>query len=182
MSELSQLQSEAKRLAKQVNQRIVRLEREAQADVLSIERLRSKLDQKSVNGWTESGRVRFNNKMNDDQLNAIITAMEQFKKEKTSSISGLKQQLIETRKKAKQPTMSYQDMFDYTVVKEDLESWATQHIQASKYYHIQKWSKEKGKSKKEFADIIIKASEDLTNDEDTVKKINKLYNKYVKTK
>lgn len=182
MSELSQLQNQAKQLAKQVNQRLLRLEREANGDVISIMHLRNKLDQKSVNGWTKSGRVKFNSKMSDDQLESIITAMEQFKKEKTSTISGLKEALTETRKKSKQKDMSYQEMFDYIVVKDDLESWVTQHMQASKYYHISKWAKDKGKSKNEFADIIVKASEDLTNDEDTIKKINKLYNKYVKTK
>ena len=182
MSELSKLQSQAKQLAKQVNQRIVRLEREANADVISIMHLRNKLDTKAVQGWTKSGRVRFNKNMDDTQLNAIMTAMEQFKEEKTSSILGLRESLTETRKRAKQKDMSYQEMFDYILVKDDLEGWMTQHMQASKYYHITKWSKDKGKSKDQFVDIIIKASEDLTNDEDTVKRINKLYNKYVKKK
>ena len=68
MSELSQLQSEAKRLAKQVNQQSLRLEREAKGDTIAIMHLRNKLDTKAVQGWTKSGRVRFNTKMEEIQL------------------------------------------------------------------------------------------------------------------
>lgn len=182
MSELSQLQSEAKRLAKQVNQQILRLEREAKGDTIAIMHLRNKLDTKAVQGWTKSGRVRFNSKMNDVQLNAIVIAVEQFKNEKTSTISGLKKELEKTRKETGEKDFSYQDMFDYRIITTDLEGWITQHMKASKYYHISKWAYDKGKTKNEFVDIIIKSSEDLTNDEDTIKRIRRLYDEYIPNK
>lgn len=180
MSELSQLQSEAKRLAKQVNQQILRLEREANGDVISIMHLRNKLDQKSVNGWTKSGRVKFNKKLSDDQLESIITAMQQFKKEKTSTIQGLKKELEKTRKQTGEKDFTYQDMFDYKIITTDLEGWITQHVQASKYHHITKWSKEKQRTEEQYIADIIKASEDLTNDNETRQRISRLYDKYVK--
>lgn len=182
MSELSQLQSEAKRLAKQVNQQILRLEREAKGDTIAIMHLRNKLDTKAVQGWTKSGRVRFNSKMNDVQLNAIVIAVEQFKNEKTSTISGLKKELEKTRKETGEKDFTYQDMFDYRIITSDLEGWITQHMKASKYYHISKWAYDKGKTKNEFVDIIIKSSEDLTNDEDTIKRIKRLYDEYIPNK
>ena len=182
MSELSQLQSEAKRLAKQVNQQILRLEREAKGDTIAIMHLRNKLDTKAVQGWTKSGRVRFNSKMNDVQLNAIVIAVEQFKNEKTSTISGLKKELEKTRKETGEKNFTYQDMFDYRIITTDLEGWITQHMKASKYYHISKWAYDKGKTKNEFVDIIIKSSEDLTNDEDTIKRIKRLYDEYIPNK
>ena len=182
MSELSQLQSEAKRLAKQVNQQILRLEREAKGDTIAIMHLRNKLDTKAVQGWTKSGRVRFNSKMNDVQLNAIVIAVEQFKNEKTSTISGLKKELEKTRKETGEKDFTYQDMFDYRIITTDLEGWITQHMKASKYYHISKWAYDKGKTKNEFVDIIIKSSEDLTNDEDTIKRIKRLYDEYIPNK
>ena len=180
MSEYTQLQQEVKKLSKQVNQQLVRLEREAKGDTLAIMHLRNKLDTKTVEGWTKSGRVRFNKKMDDDQLNAVKIAMEQFKKEKTASLSGLKQELAKTRKETGEKNFSYQDMFDYQIITTDLEGWITQHMKASKYYHISKCAKEKGKTNEEYIDIIIKASEDLKNDEDTRKRIDRLYDKYVK--
>ena len=182
MSELSQLQSEAKRLAKQVNQQILRLEREAKGDTIAIMHLRNKLDTKAVQGWTKSGRVRFNSKMNDVQLNAIVIAVEQFKNEKSSTISGLKKELEKTRKETGEKDFTYQDMFDYRIITTDLEGWITQHMKASKYYHISKWAYDKGKTKNEFVDIIIKSSEDLTNDEDTIKRIKRLYDEYIPNK
>ena len=182
MSELTQLQSDAKRLAKQVNQQILRLEREAKGDTIAIMHLRNKLDTKAVQGWTKSGRVRFNSKMNDVQLNAIVIAVEQFKNEKTSTISGLKKELEKTRKETGEKDFTYQDMFDYRIITSDLEGWITQHMKASKYYHISKWAYDKGKTKNEFVDIIIKSSEDLTNDEDTIKRIKRLYDEYIPNK
>lgn len=180
MSELSQLQSEAKRLSKQVNQQILRLEREAKGDTIAIMHIRNKLDTKAVQGWTKSGRVRFNNKMNDDQLNAIITAMEQFKKEKTSTISGLKKELEKVRKQTGEKDFTYQDMFDYKIITTDLEGWITQHVQASKFHHITKWAKDKQRTEEQYIADIIRASEDLTNDDDTRARISRLYDKYVK--
>lgn len=179
MNDLSELQSEARKLAKQVNQQILRLERVAKGETIAIMHLRNKLDSKIVQGWTKSGRVRFNTKMNDDQLNAIITAIEQFKEEKTGSVKGLKQALERTRQETGENDFTYQDMFDYVVVTTDLEGWITQHMKASKYYHIAHWCEKQQKSKSEFVDIMIKASEDLTNDEDTVKKIKRLYDEYI---
>lgn len=179
MSELSELQQQAKRLSKQVNQQLVRLEREVKGDTLAILHLRNKLDTKSVEGWTKSGRVRFNKKMDNEQLNAIVTAMEQFKKEKTATISGLKKELARTRKESGDSSFLYQDMFDYQIITTDLEGWITQHMKASKYYHISKWAKDKGKTKDEYVDILIKASEDLRNDEETVVRIERLYDKYM---
>ena len=182
MSELSELQQQAKQLSKQVNQQILRLEREAKGDTLAIMHLRNKLDTKTVEGWTKSGRVRFNKKMDTEQLKSIMTAMEQFKKEKTSTIKGLKQELSKTRNLSGDKSFTYQDMLDYQIITTDLEGWITQHMKASKYYHISKWAKEKGKTKDEYVDILIKASEDLKNDNETVARIERLYDKHLASK
>ena len=61
--ELNNLQSEVQKLTKQVNQRLVRLEREVKGDTIEIMTLRTKLDNDYMKSWTKGQRVRFSKKL-----------------------------------------------------------------------------------------------------------------------
>lgn len=180
MSELSALQQQAKKLSKQVNQQILRLERETKTETIAVMNLRNRLDVGFVSGWTKGGRVRFSKKMTDIQLKATIKAIEMFKKEETSTVRGVRRALKNARQTTGQPEFDYKDLFDYTVIEEDLIAWITRYIPPSKFDALVHHAQEHNYSENQFVDMLLKASAELTNDEDTIDKIKRLYNKYVK--
>lgn len=180
MSELSALQQQAKKLSKQVNQQILRLERETKTETTAVINLRNRLDVGFVNGWTKGGRVRFSKKMTDIQLKATIKAMEMFKKEPTSTVRGVRKALQNARRETKQEKFDYQDLFDYITIEEDLIAWITRYIPPSKFDALVHHAQEHNYTESQFVDMILKASAELTNDEDTIDKIKRLYDKYVK--
>ena len=176
----NELQQEVKKLVKRANQRILMLERKIKSDTIQVENLRNKLDTEYVKGWTKKGRIKFNKNLSEWQLQAIKKATSDFLKEGTT-IREYKKEFEEKKKElGVGEEFTYEDYYYLQQGELDLYAWITRHIPPSKFDHILEYAIEKDYTQASFVDLIIKMSETLTNDEDTVKKIKQLYNKYVK--
>ena len=66
--EQTKLYNELKRLSKQANQRIVRLERTFGKDTWATKKLKSKIETEPLQSWTSTGRVRVNKSMTITQI------------------------------------------------------------------------------------------------------------------
>ena len=179
--DLKQLQNEVKKLAKTVNQRILRIERTIKADTLAVENLRNRLDTEYVKGMTKSGRVRFNKSLSYWQLQGIKKASEEFLNKDVSTIKGLRKQLEEYRKENDLgEEFDYQDLFNYMKTEIDLYAWITRYIPPSQFDNIVEYAKEHNYTKTKFVDTILTVGKNVPNDLDSQERIKQLYNKYVK--
>lgn len=100
-SEEQELYNELKRLSKQANQRIVRLEREFGVNTWATRSLREKLETETVRAWTKTGRVAVRKSMDVTQMKATIKATKEFISNPTSRVKGVRQakaKAIETLK------------------------------------------------------------------------------------
>lgn len=88
--EEQKLYNELKKLAKQSNQRILRLEREYGTNTWATKKLRDKLDTIKLNAWTEGNRVRVSKKFSKIQMKGIIHLLENFIHDKTSRVARSK--------------------------------------------------------------------------------------------
>ena len=181
MDDLKQLQNDVKKLAKRVNQRILRIERTVKTETIAVENLRNKLDSEYVKGWTKSGRVRFNKKLSYWQLQGIKKASEEFLNKDVSTIKGLKKQLEEYRTEYnKGEEFDYEDLYNTMKLEIDLEAWITRYIPPSQFDNITEYAKEHNYSYEKYLEtLIIVADGRLVNDLDTKARIKKLYEKYV---
>ena len=74
------------------NQRIRRIQAKYGDNAWAVANLTAKLDNKVIQAISPySGEIRINKKMSDAQLNAIRSATDEFLKNKTSKLSGIKQ-------------------------------------------------------------------------------------------
>lgn len=99
--EKEKLLKELKKLAKRANQRLVRLEREYGKDTWASKKLRKRLEVEKLQAFTEKGRIRVSSKYNITQLNAVITATNQFLNSATSSKRGIEKIKKKTKEKFK---------------------------------------------------------------------------------
>lgn len=100
-SEEQELYNELKKLSKQANQRIVRLEREFGVNTWATRSLREKLESEKVQAWTKTGRVAVRKSMDVTQMKATIKATKEFISNPTSRVKGVRQakaKAIETLK------------------------------------------------------------------------------------
>ena len=88
---MNELFNELKKLGKRANQRIVRLERLTGAkETFAVKQLADYLSSMQVNGWTKTGRVRYNPNMTESQMIAIIKAVKDFLENETSRVAPVK--------------------------------------------------------------------------------------------
>lgn len=88
----NELFNELRQLAKQANQRILRLERyTGRQDAWAVANLRNRLDTEKLNAWTPKGRVRYNKSMNITELRAVIKATKMFIHSLTSTPKGVEE-------------------------------------------------------------------------------------------
>ena len=90
--------NELKKLSKQANQRIVRLERLTKTkNSFAVKQLKDYLTSSKVNTWTKKtksragGRVGVSKKYTAEQMEATIKAVKNFLKAETSRVAGVKQ-------------------------------------------------------------------------------------------
>lgn len=181
MDDLKQLQNDVKRLAKRVNQRLLRIERTVKTETLAVENLRNRLDSDYVKGWTKSGRVRFNKSLSYWQLQGIKKASEEFLNKDISTIKGLKKQLEEYRNEYNVgEDFGYEDLYNIVKTELDLYAWITRYLAPSQFDNITSYASEHNYSYEKYLDaLIITAQGKLVNDLDTQERIRKLYEKYV---
>lgn len=177
--ELNELQNKVKKLAKQTNQRLLRLEREVKVDTIDIMRLRNKLDTDYMKSWTKSGRVSFSKKLPYIKLLAQKKALEEFI-ESDTTIPKIRKKLKNAQERYQRPDLTFLDLLDLETIEEDLYDWITQYIYASEFDHLTNWAKSNNITQENYITIIINhARGNILNDEDAIEKIKRLYNKYV---
>lgn len=177
--ELNDLQNDVKRLSKQVNQRLLRLEREVKGDTIEIMTLRNKLDNDYMKSWTKGGRVRFSKNLPYIKLMAEKKALQEFVAGDTT-VPKIRKKLENARKTTGKPDFSYQDLLDFQTIEEDLYDWICQYMYPSEFDNLTNWATETGMQQDDYVTMIINhARKTILNDEDAIDKIKRLYNKYV---
>ena len=177
--ELNDLQNDVKRLSKQVNQRLLRLEREVKGDTLEIMTLRTKLDNDYMKSWTKGGRVRFSKNLPYIKLQAQKKVLQEFIAGDTT-VPAMRKKLKNAREKYSREDLTYQDLLDFQTTEEDLYDWITQYMYPSEFDNITGWCARVGISQEKYVEIILDhARKTILNDEDAIEKIKRLYNKYV---
>lgn len=84
-SEQIELYNELKKLAKQANQRILRLEREFPEKTWAVKNLEEKLSVEPLKALSASGRVRVSKQYTETQMSVITNELKKFIKNKTST-------------------------------------------------------------------------------------------------
>ena len=124
-SEEQELYNELKRLSKQANQRIVRLEREFGVNTWATRSLREKLETETVRAWTKTGRVAVRKSMDVTQMKATIKATKEFISNPTSRVKGVRKakakaiQTLKTRLSTEVHEMTYEEAEALTLFFED---------------------------------------------------------------
>ena len=96
--------SEMKKLSKQANQRILRLERYSGTnEPFATKQLADYLSSSTLNAWTKTGRVATKKGLTPLQMTAINKAIRRFLKEDTSRVAGAKQYTKKLSKQAGKP-------------------------------------------------------------------------------
>lgn len=86
----NELFNELRQLAKQANQRILRLERfTGRQNSWAVANLRNRLDTEKLNAWTPKGRIKYNKSMNITELRAVIKSTKNFLNSATSTKRGI---------------------------------------------------------------------------------------------
>lgn len=177
--ELNSLQNEVQKLTKQVNQRLVRLEREVKGDTIEIMTLRTKLDNDYMKSWTKGQRVRFSKKLPYIKLQAQKKVLTEFLQGDTT-VPKIRKKLKNAQEKYGRPDIDYQDLLDLQTTEEDLYDWITQYMFASEFENLTNWASRTNMSQDNYVTMIINhARAEILNDEDAVEKIKRLYNKFV---
>lgn len=88
---MNELFNELKKLGKRANQRIVRLERLTGAkETFAVKQLADFLSSMQVNGWTKTGRVRYNPNMTETEMVSTIKAVKEFLEDELSRVAPVK--------------------------------------------------------------------------------------------
>lgn len=177
--EINDLQREVQKLTKQVNQRLLRLEREVHGDTIEIMTLRNKLDNDYMKSWTKGERVRFSKKLPYIKLQAQKKALQQFIAGETT-IPEMRKKLKNMQEQTGRPDLNYQDLLDLQTTEDDLYEWITQYMYASEFDNLTNWASRVGMEKGSYVTMIINhARGNILNDEDAQEKIERLYDKFV---
>ena len=179
---LDETLAKTKKLTKQVNQRLLRLEREIGKDIETTEmkNLHKYLNTKSMNAWTKSGRVSYSKiKMDPFKLDRLNKELTKFIEKPSTTVRGLRRELKQARE-TYMVDFDYKDLFDFKDIEEDLEDWILRYLTPSKFDALNDHAIRHNYSESEYVVMIVKqASGDILNDEDAIEKIKRLYQKYV---
>ena len=177
--EINDLQREVQKLTKQVNQRLLRLEREVKGDTIEIMTLRTKLDNDYMKSWTKGGRVRFSKKLPYIKLQAQKKVLKEFI-EGDTTVPKIRKKLKNAQRSYEKPNFDYQDLLDLQTTEDDLYEWITQYMYASEFDNLTNWASRVGMEKGSYVTMIINhARGNILNDEDAQEKIERLYDKFV---
>lgn len=181
-----QLFEELKKLSKRANQRLVRLERRfSKKDSWAAKKLRDRLDIKSLDAWTGSGRIKANKSMTEIQMKATIKAVNQFLNSATSTKTGIdrvRKTTISSIAKSMsidEKKLSYDEAETlYNMLSDDYTKDVLRYIPASEFWAIIEDAKENNDTVNDFLKRISDYIE-FGNDEDMRNKLIAIYHKYV---
>lgn len=174
-----------KKLSKQANQRIVRLEREFGVDSWAVKQLKRKLDNQAVSGWTSGGRVRVAKSMDRQQMLATIRATEKFIHSTTSRVKGAREVLQSNREKIaigldmEADKIDEEDVQKFIDIANESRSSILDKIDPSTFFAIVDYCKEINAPFTKFKELLEQYIT-IGNDVDLIKDAIYLYNKYVK--
>lgn len=97
-----QLYKELQKLSWRANKRIASVEKSYGKESWAIKKLRNRLDIPKLDSWTKGGRISISSKQSIPQMRAQINAVSQFLNSNTSTISGIKRAISNTKNAIKQ--------------------------------------------------------------------------------
>lgn len=166
--------SEMKKLSKQANQRIVRLERlTGEKEPFSVKQLSDYLSAETLNAWTEKGRVGAKKGLSELQMRSIIKATERFLNEETSRVAGVKSYTKKQSELAgipinyKQASVLYKAQKNYT--------WIYQYMTPSEFWDFARETVKQSWSVDTFIEKIMVYIIDRTLDETLKIDLQNLY-------
>lgn len=172
-AEEKKLYNDLRKLAKQANQRLLRLERlTGKQETFASKELYDYLSVSNLQAISKTGRIRVSKKFNVGQLSAIIKVTKRFLEEETSRVAGVKKITKEYSEKLdkkisfKQASTLFQTGRNYT--------WIYEFIPKSEFWDNVKVSKQQGWDKEEFIDQLKSLNERL-NDRTLKKDLESLY-------
>ena len=186
-----ELFEEVKKLSKQANQRIVRIEREFGKDKWAVKQLRNKLDTTKLDAWTKTGRVKYNKSMSTDQLRAVKKFVKKFLESKTSRIKGIKEtrkkQIESIRRRYKSDfddiTFTFEDAESvYQIFESDDYNWIYEYMSPSAFDACVETAIDTKASLNDWFSLLVTFSDRATipiEDLDIREKCEVLYNKFV---
>lgn len=171
-AEEKKLYNDLRKLAKQANQRLLRLERlTGKQETFAGKELYDYLSVSNIQAISKTGRIRVSKKFNVMQLSAIIKVTQRFIDD-VSSVADVKKITKEYSEKLgkkisfKQASALYQAGKDYT--------WIYEYIPKSEFWSFAKVAKENNWGKDEFIEQIRLLKERL-NDRSLKKDLESLY-------
>lgn len=167
--------SEMKKLSKQANQRILRLERySGTSEPFATKQLADYLSSSTLNAWTKSGRVATKKGLTPLQMMSINKAIRRFLKEDTSRVAGAKQytkKLSEQAGKKIPPNLAssfYKAEKNYT--------WIYKYMTESEFWDFARECVKNNYSFETFTQKIMQFIYDRTLDEELQIDLQNLYN------
>lgn len=183
--EQTKLYNELKKLSKQANQRIVRLERTFGKDTWATKKLKSKLETEPLQAWTSTGRVRVNKSMTITQMKATIKATKKFLQSETSRVKGVKEvrkRQIETIQKTfkdfEVKNFTYEDAENFYDIFESDDNWVYEYFSPSEFQAIVIDAIDNRDTQNQWISRLENYI-NISNDLDMVEKAIVLYEKYV---
>lgn len=149
-------------------------------------KLKEKTEFHLVDAWRSKG-IKINKSMSEKQLKAIIKAIDNFLKSKTSNVKGIKQTIKKSQESLRK-TLSLEDVNItveesktlYKFFEDNDYIYITNYIQASDFNALLQDAKESNDNENQF----IKRIEDYAIngiDEDMKRALLNIYNKYVRS-
>lgn len=178
---LTKTLAETKKLTKQVNQRLLRLEREVKGDTFEIVKMRSYLDTDYLESWSKRGRVRYS-KIKEEplKLDALNKQLRKFINNQNTTVRGIRKHLKNVQRETGKPELDYQDLLDYERTYEDLLDWISRYMELSEFWQYTNKAHAIGMPEDSYFEGIIQlADSSIKNDEDAKERIHRLYIKYV---
>lgn len=145
------------------------------------ETLKNKTEMNLIKAWTSRG-IRVNKKMSEEQQKAVLKAINNFLKSRTSSVSGIKK-TIKSQQEALKVNLDISTDESKTLYKffEDKDfNYVTNYIDASSLFVLLEDSKEEQHSENDF----IKRIENyilVGEDENVRNALKRIYNNYVRS-
>ena len=172
-AEEKKLYNDLRKLAKQANQRLLRLERlTGKQETFASKELYDYLSVSNLQAISKTGRIRVSKKFNLMQLSAIIKVTQRFLEEETSRVAGVKKVTKEYSEKLgkkisfKQASTLFQSSRNYT--------WIYEFIPKSEFWSFSKVAKQQGWNKEDFIEQI-KLLDERLNDRSLKKDLETLY-------
>ena len=178
---LNETLAETRKLAKQVNQRLIRLEREVKGETYETMKLRSYLDTDYLNTWSKSGRVSYGKiKEEPIKLGALNKQLRKFINNQNTTVRGIRKRLKAVREETGKPDFDYKDLFSYEMAYESLVDWIKRYMEESEFWQYTHKAHDTGLPEDQYFEGIIQlADASIKNDEDAKENIHRLYEKYV---